>query len=426
MNYEEALKYIHGIVWRGSRLGLERTYELLERLGNPQKQLKFVHVAGTNGKGSTSAMIASVLQNAGCRVGLYTSPYIYCFNERMQVNGERISDDELAELTAWLRPEADAMEDPPTEFELITVLAFEFFRRHHCDIVVLEVGMGGALDSTNVIDTPEAAVITSISLDHTRELGETISAIASTKAGIMKPHGDVVVYGQNAEADTVIAVEAIKKDCHLYLPKYDTLKPLSQDLTGQTFSYGRYPNLRIPLLGTYQLNNAALAITTLELLQKKGWHISEKNIRNGLAETKWPGRFELLVKKPAVLVDGSHNPQGIRATAESLRQYFPQGGIVFLVGVLADKDVNNMVDQILPLAGEIITTEPANPRALPSGELAAIIRRLTTLPVVDGGGIRESCLLAAKLAGPDGVICALGSLYMIKDITKAMKEYFVS
>ena len=422
MNYQEALQYIHSVEWRGSRLGLARTYELLDRLGNPQKELRFVHVAGTNGKGSTAAMLASILETSGYRTGLYTSPYIHRFNERMQVNGQMIGDEELAELTAYIRPFASAMEDPPTEFELITALAMEFFKRRHCQIVVLEVGLGGALDSTNVIDTPELAVITAIGLDHTRELGDTIPQIASAKAGIIKEGGDVVIYGQNPEAEEVLERTVREKHGRLYRPAYDTLRPVSRSLRGQVFDYGGYRNLQIPLLGTYQLNNAAVAIAAAEVLAGKGWAITPETLAEGLAKTRWRGRFELLSERPVILVDGSHNPQGIRATAGSLREYFPEGGILFVVGVLADKDARSMMKAILPLAKEFITVTPPSPRAMEAGQLAELLRSLGAGQVTEAASIPEGCGLALEKAGKTGVICALGSLYMVGDLTQAFEE----
>lgn len=421
MNYEEALKYIHSITWQGSRLGLDRTFQLLEKLGNPQKSLKFVHVAGTNGKGSTAAMLASVLEASGYRTGLYTSPFIHCFNERMQVNGEMIGDGELAELTSYIRPFADSMEDPPTEFELITALAFEFFRRRDCEIVVLEVGLGGALDSTNVIDTPEAAVITAIGLDHTRELGDGIAQIASAKAGIIKEGGDVILYGQNPEAEGVFAETAAQKHAHLHRPRYDTLKLVSHSLAGQVFCYDGYTDLHVPLLGTYQLNNAAVALETVSVLQKKGWEITEKSLRDGLSSTRWRGRFELLSQDPVILVDGSHNPHGMKATAESLRTYFPEGGVTFVTGILADKDGRTMMEEILPLAKEFITVTPPSPRAMPAEDLAGLLRSLGAEKVTPENSIRDACRLALERAGNDGVICALGSLYMVGEITRAFE-----
>lgn len=422
MNYQEALQYIHSVEWRGSRLGLERTYELLDRLGNPQKDLRFVHVAGTNGKGSTAAMLASILEASGYRTGLYTSPYIHRFNERMQVNGQMIGDEELAELTEQLRPFASAMEDPPTEFELITALAMEFFKRRQCQVVVLEVGLGGALDSTNVIDTPELAVVTAIGLDHTRELGDTIPQIASAKAGIIKEGGDVVIYGQNPEAEAVLERTVQEKHGRLYRPAYGTLRPVSRSLKGQVFDYGAYRNLQIPLLGTYQLNNAAVAIAAAEVLAGKGWAIAPETLAEGLARTRWRGRFELLSEEPVILADGSHNLQGIRATAGSLREYFPEGGILFVVGVLADKDARSMMEAILPLAKEFITVTPPSPRAMEAGELAELLRSLGAGAVTAAASIPEGCGLALGKAGKTGIICALGSLYMVGGLTQAFED----
>ncbi len=421
MNYEEALKYIHSVEWRGSRPGLERTFELLERLGNPQQGLKFVHIAGTNGKGSTAAMVASILETSGYRTGLYTSPFIHRFNERMQVNGQMIGDQELADLTEYVRPFAEAMADPPTEFEMITALAMEFFRRRQCDVVVLEVGMGGELDSTNVIDTPEVAVITAIGLDHTWELGDTIGQIASAKAGIIKEKGDVVIYGQDPEAEAVLEARVREKHGRLYRPAYDTLRLVSRSLKGQVFDYGNERGLQIPLLGTYQLNNAAVAITTAQVLAAKDWAVTPETIRAGLRHTRWIARFELLSEQPAVLVDGSHNPQGMKATAASLREYFPQGDIHFVVGVLADKDARTMMGELLPLAHEFLTVTPPSPRAMKAEELADLLRSLGAQRVTAAASIPEACELALAGAGEAGVACGLGSLYMVDNLTRAFE-----
>lgn len=422
MNYEEALEFIHHVSWMGSKPGLSRTFELLNRMGNPQKSLKFVHIAGTNGKGSTAAMTASILEKSGYRTGLYTSPFIHRFNERMQVNGESIADGELAELTEWIRPIAESMEDSPTEFELITALAMEFFRRQACDIVVLEVGMGGELDSTNVIDTPEMAVITAIGLDHTAELGETLGEIAAAKGGILKENGDVVIYPQAPEAEAVLTKMAAQRNGSIHYPDFAQIHPISEELSGQTFDYGRYHGLKIPMAGNYQQKNAAVVITVCECLAAKGWQISEQNIRDGLADTRWRGRFEVLSEKPAVIVDGSHNPHGIQATAESLRRYFPEGGIVFLIGVCADKDVPHMMEQLVPMAKEFVTTQASYYRAMPAGELAKLMRTMTDLPVTPEADVSQACALALEKAGPDGVVCAMGTLYMVGDVTVSLEE----
>ena len=415
MTYEEALSYIHSICWKGSKLGLDRTRELLGKLNDPQKELKFIHIAGTNGKGSTAAMLASILEEAGYRVGLYTSPFINRFNERMQVNHQPIPDEELAALTEYVRPHADAMADSPTEFELITALAMVWFARQKCDIVVLEVGMGGELDSTNIIDVPEAAVIAAMGLDHVKELGPTMADIARAKAGIIKEGGRVVSYGGNPEADEVIAAVCRARNASLCQPDFSAIVPGDFSLEGQTFSYKGWRGLRIPLVGAYQMNNAAVVLETVEVLRQRGWSVSDEAVRQGLADTRWPARFEVLRRDPVFIVDGGHNPHGIRATAESLRRLFPGRKITFVTGVMADKDVEHILGLIVPLADQFFTVRPDNPRAMDAGELARRIEAMgakaTTCASVQDGVDR-----AIQAEGPHGVACALGSLYMSGEV----------
>jgi len=416
MNYEETLRYIHGVQWQMNKPGLERTQHLLRQLGNPEKGLKFIHIAGTNGKGSTAAMLASILETAGYRTGLYTSPYINRFNERMQINGQPISDDEVVELIAGIRPFADAMTgDMPTEFEVITALAMEFFSRHACDIVVLEVGMGGELDSTNVIDAPEVAVLTAMGFDHTSELGDTMAKIASAKAGIVKTGCDVVAYGKNPEAEAVFEQTCRERGATLRYPDYTALTSHSFGLDGQIFSYKNLETLHIPLAGSYQLNNAAVVLTVVEALQQRGWQITEDHIRQGLSATRWPARFEVLQKDPVFIVDGGHNPHGIQGTADSLQKIFPGQKFTFLVGVMADKDVESILSLIVPLAKRFYCVTPNNPRAMAAEVLAQRIRALgvEAIPCESiEGGIRT----AMEYSGRDGVTCALGSLYMAGDV----------
>ena len=311
MNYESALEYIHAVQWAGHKPGLSRTRTLLAALGDPHKKLRFVHVAGTNGKGSTAAMLASCLQAAGYRVGLYTSPFINRFNERIQVNGEQIPDDALVRLVERVRPAADAMADVPTEFEIITALGMLWFAEEKCDIVVLEVGLGGTLDSTNVIDPPECAVITALGMDHVKELGPTIADIAAAKAGIIKPGSPVVSYGGVPEADAVIARVAKEQNAPLTVVDLSRLKVEGGDLDAVTFDFDGLDGVRLPLIGSYQPKNAALAITALRVLRGRGWNIPDSAIRTGLERVSWPGRFELLRHSPAFPVDGSHNAHGI-------------------------------------------------------------------------------------------------------------------
>ena len=419
MRYDEAMEYIHQVTWRGSKFGLERTNELLERIGNPHKKLKFVHVAGTNGKGSTCAMIAKTLSLAGYNTGLYISPFINDFNERMQMNGTPISNNLLAEITSYIKPYAETMADPPTEFELITVIAIEFFLRSKADIVVFEVGMGGELDSTNVIGTPELAIITNIGFDHTRELGSTIQLIATAKAGIIKPGGDVLIYDQNPEADEVFAATCLAKGARLQITDHNRVSNVVPALDALTFDCAPYGTLRCGLVGTYQAKNAAVAIMAIELLQQKGWKISEQNLKDGLLSVRWPARFELLRINPIFIADGGHNPQGIAAVAASLREHFVNQKITFLMGVMADKDIPQMLDQLVPLAKAFVTVTPDNPRALSADVLAAIlVERGQT--AVSCGSVEDGVARAIELAGDNGIVCALGSLYLLGDVRKAL------
>ena len=415
MTYEEALSYIHSICWKGSKLGLDRTRELLGKLNDPQKELKFIHIAGTNGKGSTAAMLSSILEEAGYRVGLYTSPFINRFNERMQVNHQPIPDEELAALTEYVRPHADAMADSPTEFELITALAMVWFARQKCDIVVLEVGMGGELDSTNIIDVPEAAVIAAMGLDHVKELGPTMADIARAKAGIIKEGGRVVSYGGNPEADEVIAAVCRARNASLCQPDFSAIVPGDFSLEGQTFSYKGWRGLRIPLVGAYQMNNAAVVLETVEVLRQRGWNISDEAVRQGLADTRWPARFEVLRRDPVFIVDGGHNPHGIRATAESLSRLFPGRKITFVTGVMADKDVEHILGLIVPLADQFFTVRPDNPRAMDAGELARRIEAMGAKATACAS-VRDGVDRAIQAEGPHGVACALGSLYMSGEV----------
>ena len=419
MSYASTLEYIHSVKWQGSKPGLSRTQTLLAALGNPEQKLKFIHIAGTNGKGSTAACLASCLQAAGYRVGLYTSPYINRFNERMQVDGVPIPDQDLEDLVNQIRPAADAMADSPTEFELITALAFLYFTQRHCDIVVLEVGLGGTLDSTNVIGPPEAAVITALGLDHTAQLGNSLAEIARTKAGIIKGGCPVISYGGIPEADAVIAEVCQQKGSSLHLVDFSQLTLHPASLSGTRFDFGDLKELSLPLLGSYQPRNAAVAITTLKVLADAGWTVSDEAIRKGLAAVQWPGRFELLRSTPPFLLDGSHNPPGMEATAQSLRDRFPDQKFTFLISVMADKDVKGMLAPILPLAREFVAVRANLPRAMPAEQLADLIRSLggkaETAPTIPAGVAR-----ALELAGETGPVCALGTLYFSFDVRQAL------
>ncbi|MCI2106956.1 MAG: bifunctional folylpolyglutamate synthase/dihydrofolate synthase [Intestinimonas sp.] len=410
MSGAEAIAYIHSRTWLGSRPGLSRTHALLDGLGHPERGLRFVHIAGTNGKGSTAAMLASVLRTAGYRTGLNSSPYLQTFHERVQINGTMISDADLGELMTEVKAAADRMDDPPTEFELITALAFLYFQRKQCDIVVLEVGLGGLLDSTNVIEAPEAAVITAIGLDHQKQLGSTLEEIASAKAGIIKPDCDVVLYQQPARVERVVEEVCARQSARLHRADFSRLTPLRHNLDGQTFRWDGQ-ELFLPLLGDHQLCNAAAALTTVEVLRRKGWTVRDEDIRAGFAAVKWPARFEVLERQPLFIVDGGHNPQCVQALVRNLQDYLPNRPVTFLTGVLADKDYPAMYRQVAPMAAHFVTVTPLSTRALSAAELAAHLEPYG-VPTVSAGTIEEGVEIAKKLAGEDGAVCAFGSLYM--------------
>ena len=410
MDYREALQYIDGVSWLGSRPGLERVAALLHRLGDPQEKLRFVHIAGTNGKGSCAAMTASVLRAAGYRTGLFTSPYLFRFNERMQINGEPIGDEELAALVTQIRPIADAMEDHPTEFELMTAVALRWYLRERCEIVVLEVGLGGRLDATNVIGAPEAAVIMNIGLDHTAVLGDTVEQIAAEKAGIVKPGCAVALYPQTPEAEAVVRERCEAVGASLRVADLTQLQGEFDSLEGQVFRY-RGASYAIPLLGEHQLRNAAVVLEVAEILREKGWKLPHEAVEHGLYAVSWPARFELLRAEPPFVVDGGHNPQCAMTVAESLLRYFPDRRRVLLVGVLADKDYEGLFDILDVAADAYFCVTPASARALPADRLAAFLSRYGK-PVTVCPDIPAGVEAASAAAGEDGVACAVGSLYM--------------
>ncbi len=420
MTVNEALTYIHSVCWKGSIPGLSRTRELLASLNNPQDQLKFVHIAGTNGKGSTASMLANIFRSAGYRTGLYTSPYILCFNERMQVNGEMISDAELAEITEYVKPHAEVMADHPTEFELVTAIAMEYFARHACDIVILEVGMGGEFDSTNIIRTPEAAVITNIGLDHVEVLGDTLEKIAQAKAGIIKG-GDAILYRSTEGVEAVFAERCRETNTKLHLADFASLRLHESSFAGQIFDCGARKNIALPLLGEHQRKNAAVVLKTVDALIAKGWRITEEQLREGLRSVTWAGRFELLRKDPVFFVDGGHNPQCMEALVKNLVDYLPDRPITALTGVMADKDFSDMYRMVAPYVTRWITVTPDNPRALPAQKLAEKLSAFGK-PVTACASVAEGVRTAIAQTEDDGAVVAFGSLYMVGDIRAAAKE----
>lgn len=416
------LEYISQEKFQGFKPGFDRMNALLDGLGHPERKLRYIHVTGTNGKGSTSACISSILTKAGYRTGLYTSPFIIRWNERVQLNGEYISDGDFAAAVEALKPVAEAMADAPSQFELETALAFWYFAQQHCDYAVVEVGMGGAWDATNVIPAPEAAVICAMALDHTAVLGNTLSEIAAVKAGIIKPGCDVVSYGNQPEAEKVFAETCRKQGCRLFHPDFDAITVHSLALEGVTFDYGMHRNLFLPLAGEYQPKNAALAVATAETLRTRGIRIPEAAIQDGLRAVKWPGRFELLRREPVFILDGSHNPQGMEATVRSIRAHFPGRKLWFLVGVMADKDVDGIARLLGSLAAGFAAVEPPNPRAMKPDALAELLTRETGVKAVPFGSIDAGVSWVAQQAGADGVCAALGSLYFSGLVRAAVEK----
>lgn len=423
MTIEQAMELIHGVAWRGSRPGLARVRELLHRLGDPQDGLQFVHIAGTNGKGSTAAMLASILRAAGYTTGLFTSPYLERFAERMQVNGVPVPDAEFAAVCEALQPCIAAMDDPPTEFELVTAAAMLWFRRRGCDVVVLEVGLGGRLDATNVIAAPACAVITNIGLDHTEILGDTLEQIAREKAGILKPGTRAVSYPQTPEVRAVLHEICAQRGIPLTEADAAAIVSLTDGVDGQTFTY-RGAEYTLPLLGAHQLRNAAVALETVTALRARGWRIPDAAVRAGLAQVRWPARFELLRRAPWFVLDGGHNPQCAQTVAENLRSYFPESRRVLLVGVLKDKDYAGIFDALDPVADEYVCIAPDSVRALPAEELGKFLEKYGK-DVTVCESIKDGVSMALDIAGddPDTMICAVGSLYSVGEIRACFEKY---
>ena len=419
MNYEETIAYIHSAYWKGTKDGLQRTRELLSLLGNPQNDLRFIHVAGTNGKGSTCAMLASILQAAGYRTGLYTSPFVNRFNERIALNGTPIPDGDLVDLFERIRPVVDAMPHQPSEFELITCAAMLYYKEQRSDVVVLEVGMGGEFDSTNVIETPLLTIITAMGFDHMKYLGNTMAEIASAKAGIIKPNGTTLIYGENPEADLVFRETCERMGSRLVITDHSRITDNAHTLQGHDLSFGSFDHIRLPLIGSHQVKNAAVVLTAVEELKKRGLSIPDKAVYDGMAAVRWPARMELLSEEPVFLLDGGHNPHGFRAAAETMAELFPDKKITVMMGVMADKDHGDMIRLLMPQAKRFVTVQPNSPRAMTSEALSEEICSLGG-EAEAAGTVENGVKTMLHQAAPDDVLLAIGSLYMAGDVRKAM------
>ena len=422
MTYDEALNYIHGVSWTFCKPGLERIRELCDGLGNPERRLRFVHVAGTNGKGSFCSMLSSVLTHAGYRVGLYTSPFVLRFNERMQMSGEPISDGLLAALTERVKPVAEKMSDKPTEFELITAIAFLYFVECGADVVVLEAGMGGKLDSTNVIEDSLLSVITGIALDHTAFLGDTVEKIAREKAGIIK-HGCPVLYGGDDESVRGI-IENRARECKstLHTTKPKELRVRSATLDGTVLDYKEFSGIFLPLLGLYQPRNCTNVLEAVRILRERGLVIPDAAVYDGLGAARWPARFEIIKKEPLVIFDGAHNPEGISAAVKSIKHYFKDTGVIAVSGVLGDKDYEFIASELATVARRAYTITPDSPRALPAEEYAEVLRAngvfATALRSI--GEALDAAMAEGRKTGIP-VVC-LGSLYTYSEVINQLRR----
>lgn len=427
MNFEEAVHYIESRSVFGAQPGFERINGLLDRLGHPEKGLKYVHVAGTNGKGSVCTETANILTAAGYKTGLFTSPYVADFRERIRINGRYIEKEVLAKLTSRVKgivEELSAEGIEPTEFEVITAIGFLYFKQSCCDVVVLEVGLGGLLDSTNVIEQPLVCAITSLSMDHTAVLGKTIAEIATQKAGIIKTGVPVVTAAnQPSEALFVLKETALKKATNLIISDPSIIPVVKETIHGTTLLLEN-EEMRLPLIGDHQLINLAITLEIVKILREKGYDIETKDLKLGLERTVIPARQEILSKKPLVILDGGHNKDGVAALSKSLTTFTEGKRRILVLGVMADKEVDAILKMLIPLADHIITTTPNSDRSMPAADLAKAL--------VDAGMPKEKVSVqpipteafdeACKEVRPEDCLVVCGSLYLAGDVRAHMEE----
>lgn len=425
MNYQESMDYIEEIMKTGSIMGLESMKELLRRLENPQDNLRFIHLAGTNGKGSTLAFLSAILMAAGYRTGCYISPVLTGYRERIQVNGRWISEQAVAAGLTKIRAASDSMAADglprPTAFEVETALGFLYFAAEACDIVVLETGLGGSEDATNVVKTVVCSVITPISLDHMSILGDSIEAITACKAGIIKPRVPVVLARQSEAAVKVIRSVCMEQDSPLWV----TAPPKALEGPGKTetqcFDYRVWKRLEIALMGPFQIDNAAVAAEVIRVIGGYGYQVSETALRSGLLMARWHGRFERIAQNPDLYIDGAHNEAGAVRLMEAVDLYFTNRRLLYIMGVLQDKDYARIIELTAHRAARIFTITPANSRGLSAGKLAAEIGRVN--PNVNSCETLKDALAAAReAADQEDVILAFGSLSFLGDLMKLVQE----
>ena len=419
MDYKEALQYIHGTLKFGSKLGLQNTEELLARLGNPERSFKVVHIAGTNGKGSVTAMTANILFQAGYKVGMFISPYLERFTERIQVNFDEISQEDLARLTGIVKEKISDMVkegyNHPTEFEVVTAIGFLHFAQQQVDFAVVEVGLGGRLDATNVVD-PLVTIITSISYEHMDILGHTLKEIAFEKGGIIKNGKPVVSYPQDEEARVMLEDLAYQRNSpyHQVSPDQITLKSSSFSEQHFDFIYQDkvLEDIIIHLPGDHQVLNAACALTGIMVLKELGYSVDDSAIYSGMKATRWPGRMEKIKDKPMIILDGAHNPSGAQALADAIRKYFPDKKVYLVLGVFKDKDVKSVARILCPIADNIVVTMSDSPRAMDAAELSEIVKayhtQITVKPL-----LHEAIAAAIEYMAEDDILVISGSLHLV-------------
>ena len=426
MNYAEARVYLDETSKYGSVLGLENMKALLDRLDNPQKSLKFIHISGTNGKGSVLAYLSTILYKAGYRTGRYISPTLFSYRERIQVNEEVIEKESLAKHVTSIAQAVENMKEndagTPTAFEIETALAFLYFKEKKCDIVVLETGLGGALDATNIIQTTQLEVIAPISMDHTDVLGKTLREIALQKAGIIKPHTTVVTAVQQTEAREVLQQVCVEKGSRFCEVDTAEIRNVHYGYIQQSFSYKDWENIKISLAGEFQIQNAALALEAINQLRREGFTLPDEAVYEGMQQAKWNGRFTIMSQEPVIILDGAHNPQAAEALKKSLESYFKDRNIYYIFGVFKDKDYKKIIEITAPLAEHIITIEtPDNPRALPADILKNEVEKVNA-SVETGGSIEAAIKKNLSYMGADDVLVIFGSLSFLGTAAKAIKN----
>ncbi|MBQ3566975.1 MAG: bifunctional folylpolyglutamate synthase/dihydrofolate synthase [Oscillospiraceae bacterium] len=421
MTYAEVLEKLKKASLLGSVLGLSRIEKLLEMLDNPQDKLKIIHVSGTNGKGSFSAILSSVLTEAGYKTGVFSSPSLMTVNDSFRINREIVSDDFFADIMSDVFEKAEQMPDSPTEFELLTATAFQMFYKAECDICIIECGLGGDTDSTNVIKSPVLSVITNVQLDHCGILGNTLSEIARHKSGIIKNNCPVLYGGNRDEAFEVISKKADDLNVKLFLTDKTLLSDVNVTINGTEFSFGNYKNLNLSLVGSYQSENAVNVLTAIEILKKYGFVIADDALCKGFEKTVWQGRFEIVRKNPPVIFDGAHNPCGMHETVRTVKNCFGEGKTAVLMGVMADKDYNLYADMIRDIADTVFTVTPDNSRSLSAVELADYFNKNNvnaTAYETFADGLNASLEYVEEKNIP---LIVMGSLYMYREFRLNLK-----